>query len=100
MLLDRYRHVRKHRRALRTRNREEIRETHNRQAEVRLRPALPLVDQRLPAAAFDAQVFQRPGESIKSSGNYDDVQRVLLATRTNPIWRNLLDGALGASIHE
>src|SRR3984957_12336603 len=60
MLLDRYRHIRQHRRALRAGDGEEVGKAGDRDAEVGVRTVGPLLIQCAAAAAFQVKAFIGP----------------------------------------
>ena len=69
MLLDRHRHVRQHRRALRTGDREQVREAGDRHAEVGVRAVLPFLVQRPPPRPLVSSAFSGPVSASKPVAN-------------------------------
>jgi hypothetical protein len=100
VLLDRYRHVRQHRRALRAGDGEQVRVAGDSQAQIGLRAVLPLLRQCPAATSLDAKFLQRAGQRIETGSDNDDIERVVPAARANAGRRDLLDWAVGGRIHQ
>src|SRR5215472_13515941 len=100
MLFDRHRHIRQHRRALRTGDREQVGKTCDREPQIGAGAVRPGVVQRAAAAALDVQGLQRTGERIKAGGEHDDVEFELLAAGTDSLFRDFLDRAVSVGIDQ
>src|SRR5450631_96132 len=100
MLLDRYRHVRQHRRALWAGDGEQVGKAGDRDAKVGVRAVDPLPIQRAAAAAFEVQGLQRAGHGIETGGENDDVERIYLITRADTPFGDFLNPTVGFRIDQ
>src|SRR6516225_3156414 len=100
VLLDRDRHVRQHRRALRAGNREQVRVAGYSHAKIGLRAILPFLRQHPAAAALDAEFLQRAGQRVEAGSDHNDVKWVLVAAGANAVRGYFLDRAVGARIYQ
>ena len=93
-MLDRDRHVREHRRALRPGDSEQVGVVRAHEAEVCARPLRPLVAQQLPTPTVYVDLLERAGHGVEAGGEHKDVELVLAVLGTHPGRGDLLNRRL------
>ena len=100
VLLDRHRHVRQHRRALRAGDGEQVRVSGAHQPQVGARPVGPLVPQQPAVPAPDVDLVERPGHRVEAGGVDDGVELVLGAVRQPQPGRGDLGDRVGLHVDQ